>query len=209
MRNVAKAVDLKPSSIYSHFPNGRDEIVTEAFRWSYHSWGVELLEEIDKSENASDLWDKLIDVHVRRQLTIPYHDIWDMLWGMDRISEFLPSECREELRAWLEMLYELMSAAIVDMGFVYNEQSVRLVISILDGVTSWCRWSGREEDLAYHVRTANAITRLILERPDVFEAHPQMALAEAINLQSSKESGLFGHRLGKPHRLPVSPKIGV
>jgi AcrR family transcriptional regulator len=209
MRNVAKSVDLKPSSIYSHFPNGRDEIIVEALRWNYHGWGTELLDNIDKSDNASEVWDRLVDVYVRRQLTIPYHDIWDMLWSMDQISEFLPAACRDELRSWLKMLHDLIGSIIIDMGFVHNEQSVHLVISILDSVTSWCGWSGKEEDLAYHVQTANTITRMILQRHDIFETRPRIVpdYADAMGPRSARERRP-DHNSEELHRLIVSPKIG-
>ncbi|MEH0295485.1 TetR/AcrR family transcriptional regulator [Agrobacterium sp. CCNWLW71] len=170
MRRVATAVNLKPSSIYSHFQNGRNEIISEALRWSYHGWGVEFLATSEKAENANDLWDALITVYVRRQLTISSHDVWDMLWAMDQISEFLPDDCRNEMRVWLSMIHELMRAIIVEMGFEFSEPSLRLVISVLDSATSWCGWSKKPEDLPYHINTAKKITRMILQRKDVFDA---------------------------------------
>lgn len=169
MRRVASAVNLKPSSIYSHFRNGRDEIISEALRWNYHSWGVEFLETAANAENADELWDALIAVYVRRQLSISSHDVWDMLWAMDQISEFLPKDCRDEMRVWLSMIRELMRETIIEMGFDFSEPSLRLVISVLDSATSWCGWSGKIEDLQYHIRTANKVTRLIIQRKDVFD----------------------------------------
>lgn len=44
MRTLGMALNIKPPSIYSHFPGGRDEIVTESLRWHYYNFGILVLE---------------------------------------------------------------------------------------------------------------------------------------------------------------------
>src|SRR6476620_984277 len=56
MRTIANAVNIKPPSLYSHFPDGRDEIVAESLRWHFHQFGVALLDAVSQATSAEDFW---------------------------------------------------------------------------------------------------------------------------------------------------------
>ncbi|WP_024927707.1 MULTISPECIES: TetR/AcrR family transcriptional regulator [unclassified Mesorhizobium] len=171
MRRLAKAVGVKPSSIYFHFPNGRDEIVTESMRWHYYEWGTAFLEAVDQSNDESDVWDAMVRVHLTRQLTLPESDLWDILVAMDRIGGFLPAELREEIDYWLHLFPHMYEAAAYEMGYENCETAVHVVVALLDSATSWCKWSGAKQDLEGHVEHAVAMTRaLLLSQADVVDA---------------------------------------
>lgn len=98
MRGLAKALDVKASSIYFHFPDGRDEIVAQSLRWHYHNWGTAILSAVENSAGASEFWDSMVRTHVKRQLELPESDLWDILVATDRICGFLQPEIRREMR---------------------------------------------------------------------------------------------------------------
>ena len=162
MRRLAKAIGVKASSIYFHFPAGRDEIVTESMRWHYYEWGTAFLAAVDQHDSASEIWDAMVRVHLARQLSLPESDLWDILVAMDRIGGFLPSEIREEIDHWLHLFPRMYEAAALEMGYRNCSTAVHVVVAVLDSATSWCRWSGDEQDLKALVDHATAISRSLL-----------------------------------------------
>ncbi|PBB86844.1 TetR/AcrR family transcriptional regulator [Mesorhizobium sp. WSM3876] len=171
MRRLAKAIGVKASSIYFHFPAGRDEIVTESMRWHYYEWGSAFLEAVDQCDGANEIWDAMVRVHLSRQLSLPESDLWDILVAMDRIGGFLPTEIREEIGYWLQLFPRMYEAAAYEMGYRNCETAVHVVIAVLDSATSWCRWSGDERDLGDQVEHAIAVSRALLSsQSDIAEA---------------------------------------
>lgn len=162
MRRLAKAIGVKASSIYFHFPAGRDEIVTESMRWHYYEWGTAFIDAVDHCDGASEVWDGMVRVHLERQLSLPESDLWDMLVANDRIGGFLPIEIREEIGHWLHLFPRMYEAAAYEMGYRNCETAVHVVVAVLDSATSWCKWSGNEQDLAIQAQQAIGITRALL-----------------------------------------------
>src|SRR5689334_2690352 len=97
MRTLAAAVGLKPPTIYSHFPGGRDEILSNALRWHYNHYAHGLFEDLKNVRAPEESWYALINFHVRQQLQRPENDIWDTLIATDRIAKLLPEGLREEI----------------------------------------------------------------------------------------------------------------
>ena len=162
MRGLAKALDVKPSSIYFHFPDGRDEIVAQTLRWHYHGWGSAILSAVENSASASEFWDSMIRTHVKRQLELPESDLWDILVATDRICGFLQPGIRQEIEHWLQLCVQMYEAAACEMGYNNCEVSARAIMKLLDGVRSWCDWSGPGSDLEACTARAIAMSRAIL-----------------------------------------------
>ncbi|KAA5740510.1 TetR/AcrR family transcriptional regulator, partial [Acinetobacter baumannii] len=88
MRSLAKALNIKAPSIYSHFPDGKDDIVAEFLRWHYYNFGIAMLDVIDTIDDTEQLFNKMVNVHFTRQVTIPESELWDMLVASDRAGQF-------------------------------------------------------------------------------------------------------------------------
>lgn len=162
MRGLAKALNVKASSIYFHFPDGRDEIVAQTLRWHYHCWGSAILSAVENSADPSEFWDSMIRTHVKRQLELPESDLWDILVATDRICCFLQPGIRQEIEHWLQLCVQMYEAAACEMGYNNCEVSARAIIKLLDGVRSWCDWSGPGSDLEACTARAIAMSRAIL-----------------------------------------------
>ena len=162
MRMLGKALDIKAPSVYSHFPGGRDEIVAESLRWHFHQFGTALLAEVDKESSADEYWDALVRVHVVRQLTLPESNLWDLLVASDRMAGFLPDGLRLEVTEWIELHEAMYRAAARALGVESPEEPVRIVVTLLEGATRWCQWSGSDDELPALTRHVVALTRSVL-----------------------------------------------
>lgn len=164
MRSIGAHVDMKAPSIYRHFPNGRDEIVAEAYRWHFYRFATDILEAVDHTADARSFWHTLMAVHLRRQLESPENDMWDILMASDRIGGFLPVEGRREYDEWLALYDQMHAGAALELGYPAEdaEKVARVVVKILDTANEWCRWDGTTEGLRVCVAQAIAISEALL-----------------------------------------------
>lgn len=164
MRTIGERVGVKAPSIYRHFVGGRDEIVTEAFRWHFYRFASAVLEGADGTDNVDDFWNALVQVHLRRQLETSENDLWDILMASDRIAGFLPPETRREYSEWLGLYEQMYAGAAAELGYEFDDVAkfVRVVVKVLDSANEWCRWDGSEQGLRQCVEQAIAISRALL-----------------------------------------------
>lgn len=163
MRNIGERVDIKAPSIYRHF-EGRDEIVTEAYRWHFYRFATVVLEAADRTTDVQGFWSSLVTVHLQRQLESPENDMWDILIASDRIGGFLPPESRREYTEWLGLYDQMYAGAALELGYPADEvgKVVRVVVKVLDTANEWCRWDGTADDLQLCVDQAIAISEALL-----------------------------------------------
>ena len=166
LRMIARAVDIKAPSIYSHFPGGKEELVVDAQRWYFHQFGVALLEAVDATETAEEFWDAMVRVHFTRQLLLPESNLWDLLVATDRMVSVLPETLRAELDTALDLHEAMYRAAAHDMGHVDADGAVRVVLALLEGATRWsARPAGGQVDPA-EISRATRLSRLLLVEGD-------------------------------------------
>ncbi|WP_173009955.1 TetR/AcrR family transcriptional regulator [Mycolicibacterium sp. P9-64] len=163
MRALGERVGVKAPSIYRHF-DGRDTIVAEAYRWHFYRFASALLEAVDRAGDVEEYWNALIGVHVRRQLESPENDMWDILLAGDRIAGFLPSDMRDEYRAWLRLYEQMHEAAVRELGYGSTDvgKFAKIVVKIFDTVGEWCDWDGTERGMQLCIAQAIAISRALL-----------------------------------------------
>lgn len=163
MRALGKEIHLKAPSIYSHFPGGRDEIVAESLRWDYYRFGLAALEAVADCKDGSEFFDAMVRIQLTHQLDRPESDLWDIVVASDRIGGgFLQRDIREEMDHWLRLCARMYETAAQEMGYDNVEAKVRVVMTILNGASSWCGWSGNPKDLEACAEQAIAITRSML-----------------------------------------------
>lgn len=163
MRTIANAVNIKPPSLYSHFPGGRDEIVAESLRWHFHRFGVALLEAVDQAASAEEFWVRMVKLHFTRQVRLPESNLWDLLVATDRMARILPAEVRAQVDDWVNLYQNMYVAAAVDMGFASPEERVKVVMTLLEGATRWASTAADDEELADLADHAVMLSKTILE----------------------------------------------
>ncbi|MFW0775797.1 TetR/AcrR family transcriptional regulator [Paenarthrobacter nitroguajacolicus] len=162
MRTIANAVNIKPPSLYSHFPGGRDEIVADSLRWHFHRFGSALLAAVDQAPSAGEFWDEMVRVHFTRQVTLPESNLWDLLVATDRMAHILPTTLRAQVDDWVTLHQNMYVAAAIDMGFAKPEERVKVVMTLLEGATRWASTDVNEEGLAALTEQAITLSRTIL-----------------------------------------------
>lgn len=147
MRGLARHVNMKAGSLYSHFPGGREEVVNAALRWHFYQFAKGTIEAVETTTDASDFWTTLVDHHVRRQLQDPENDMFDLILSTDRITQFLPDETRQDINHLVDLNAALFKGAALDMGYQGDiDLAVAIVITTLDGVHSWSHWIGNPDE---------------------------------------------------------------
>ncbi|MFK0008211.1 TetR/AcrR family transcriptional regulator [Paenarthrobacter sp. NPDC090520] len=162
MRTIANAVNIKPPSLYSHFPDGRDEIVAESLRWHFHRFGVALLEAVAPADNAEEFWDAMVKLHFTRQVRLPESNLWDLLVATDRMAGVLPKDLRAQVDDWVTLHEEMYIAAARDMGCPDAEEHVRVVMTLLEGATRWAPADCDDAELDVLADRAVTLSRAIL-----------------------------------------------
>lgn len=151
---------MKPPSIYSSFPEGKEEIVAEALRWFTHSLAYDLLAQAEKATSAEEYWAALVQCHLAQQLGRPEPGLWDLLVAADKVARFLNDEVRRDVDRWVRLHEDMYIAAAEEMGFELSDRTVQVILTLLDGAR---RWGGNGESLdELSVRTVR-LTRSILE----------------------------------------------
>lgn len=163
MRTLASAAGVKPPTIYSHFPGGRDEIVSAALRWHHHDFSSAVREGLQGCSSPDQFWHALIRVHIVQQITQPENDLWDMLVATDRLGGFLHPDLRKEVDSWLRFCDYLYESILLDSGHVDACRKARLLRVCFDGAGNWWSWDGTaanlEECVAYATKIAEGIIR--------------------------------------------------
>lgn len=196
MRQLGKAVNVKASSLYFHFPGGRDEIIVESLRSNYSSWGDAVLNAAGRCKSADEAWDSIVRVYTTRQLSMPGHVLWDILLASDNFAQFLPRLIRQEVDRWLFLVEKLLEEVAVEMGHDADALTIRTIIAALDGAPSIFRWNGEASDLVTHAEQAIFISRHVLQM-----SSPQAeAASESLKGSFSRTSSQFGSQ-GTPKPL--------
>ena len=163
MRSLATMVDLKPSTIYSHFPEGKDEIVSSALRWHYHTFALSVRDGFRGCETPIQFWEALIHVHITEQIKRPENDLWDTLMAMDRLGSILPPDLRAAVVEWMDFC-DLMYADIAkSLGYQDITKRAIQIRILLDGANSWWKWDGTEENLRNCISEALKISNGMLK----------------------------------------------
>ncbi|MFI7131361.1 TetR/AcrR family transcriptional regulator [Nonomuraea sp. NPDC050153] len=165
MRTLAKELNIKPPSIYSHFPEGRDEIVAECLRWHFHQFGRALCEAVTDAADAPEFWDAMVRLHFTRQVRLPESNLWDLLVDTDRMVHMLPTDLSEQVMYWIDLYEALFKAAALDMGFPDAERRIKVVMTVLEGSTRWFAPDSSDAELAVGADQAVLISHALLNLP--------------------------------------------
>ncbi|MFC8178827.1 TetR/AcrR family transcriptional regulator [Rhodococcus sp. NPDC057297] len=165
MRTLAKELDIKAPSIYTHFPGGRDEIITESLRWHFLQFSSGLVDAVLETGDASEFWDAMVRFHFIRQVELPESNLWDLIVATDRTAHVLPTELSERVNYWVELYESLYIAAAHDLGVENAGRRVKMVMTLLEGATRWFDLDTSADSVETGAEQALLISRQILSSP--------------------------------------------
>lgn len=165
MRTLAKELDIKAPSIYTHFPGGRDEIITESLRWHFHQFCSALVDAVVDAPDASSFWDDMVRLHFTRQVQLPESNLWDLIVATDRTAHILPADLSEKVARWVDLYESLYIAAALDMGIDDTVRRVKVVNTLLEGASRWFGSDVSTDDVRRGADQAVLISRQILALP--------------------------------------------
>lgn len=163
MRTLGRELDLKAPSLYSSFPQGKDEIIAESLRWFTHRFARDLVAATEATSTPEEYWSALVRFHLAQQLQRPEADLWDLLVATDRVARFLNDEVREEVASWLRLHETMYTAAAEEMGFRLSQETTHMIFTLLEGAGRWAAWGGSEGELESLLDRAVVLSRAILE----------------------------------------------
>lgn len=141
MRSIGAELKIKAPSIYSHFPNGREEITEYCLRWQSRDYCESLLVAVANVQDHHEMWDALVRNHCREMLENPNNRLWDMIVASDRVGRFLPANLRAEMDARVDLFIRLYEAVGEALGQENALEKARAVMSLIDCAEIWCDWS--------------------------------------------------------------------
>lgn len=163
IRGLASSVGLKPPSLYSHFPDGKEQIIGEALKLQIHAFSSAVRDALRPCTTPHEFWSALIRLHVHQQITLPENEMWDILVAKDRLGPFLRQEIRVQLEEWQDFCDFMYQAIAEDMGYDCCVDQARVIRQALDASARWWRWDGSSENLEAASDFATKIASAIIE----------------------------------------------
>jgi len=142
MRSIGLELNLKAPSIYSHFPAGKEEIITYALRWQGARFGRTVIDATRRIQDPVKFFETLVRSHCAMNLESRENGLWDMITSSDRIAKFLPEALREEMTVWLGVCARLYQACGEALGCPQAQIKGRQILALVDGVYSWAIQEG-------------------------------------------------------------------
>lgn len=137
MRSIARAAKIQPASIYSHYENGKEQLVAETLLHAYLEFLRTILRDApDASTAPEDRFGGLLRVHLAFQFRTGWSDLWQVLVENESATEHISPEHRGSLEELQSAYVQLLTALMLEMKSPGNVRlKVRLVIELLNRVT--------------------------------------------------------------------------
>ncbi|ACL38155.1 putative transcriptional regulator, TetR family [Pseudarthrobacter chlorophenolicus A6] len=162
MRTLGRELGVRAPSLYSSFPQGKDQITADSLLWFTHGFAQELLERVQGIQCADDYWAALVRFHVTQQIGSPEPDLWNLLVASDKVAGFLGEGLREELACWQGLHEAMYAAAAEEMGLAVTRQAIQAIFALLDRAAHWSAWDGTAAQLENLADRGVALSRSLL-----------------------------------------------
>lgn len=124
MRAIAKQANLKAGSLYTHFPDGKDEIIHEALISGYADFFRYVVLAVPDELQGVEALRELVSLHVAFQLDNKSNVYSDAVIAADQAGQILPEETREAFESCRQMYFDFIISILDDIGPV-DEVHVR------------------------------------------------------------------------------------
>lgn len=167
MRSIAKEVQMQAPSLYSHYPGGKDELVSETLRWVYTEFLASVLVGVRPEDSADQEFSKVVGNHLRFQMVNEWSSLWETLVEADRAAGFLSSETRELVQGMRSLYASYIAALVEEIGASDNSKTTaKLIIHMLNAAPAWSEPSRNESSIDPLVRfTLGACRAVIFSHP--------------------------------------------
>lgn len=162
MRSLAKALNMKAPSLYAHFPEGRDEIISQTLRWHYHRYGVSLLQALESATSLEECWINTIQAHVENQICQPGSELWDLMIATDKVGGFLQQDLRIEIEKWIEFCERVYFAITEGLNLKPTTENIKVIMTLLDGAKQWAQGQQNEDSISEITQRSKVICEAIL-----------------------------------------------
>ncbi|PRZ42819.1 TetR family transcriptional regulator [Antricoccus suffuscus] len=173
VRKIASAVEMRVATMYSYFPGGKDELVSEAMLQRVQEFYANQASGLRSDDQAIENLRSLVFRHVRWSLDHPKSTpAWEVIVASDRISPVLSEHVRSELERMATDYRALLVRLLLVLGVEAPDTAgfaEMLVILCNDAF----RWTGRGQRL---------------QQPLAAEEFAWIAIRGAINLRDTNRS---------------------
>nr|WP_015062086.1 MULTISPECIES: TetR/AcrR family transcriptional regulator [unclassified Arthrobacter]AFK89597.1 Transcriptional regulator, TetR family [Arthrobacter sp. J3.53] len=133
MRAIATESALKPASIYSHFPGGKDELVCKTVFASYVDFLALVIANTDSKGSAQDQFEHLAAAHFDFQRTNGFVRPGDVNLHADHAPSQLTEAIQQSVNNLRELYRNYIVALITQMsGGLDASSKAEIVVNILD-----------------------------------------------------------------------------
>ncbi|PRB43022.1 hypothetical protein CQ020_05875 [Arthrobacter sp. MYb23] len=115
MRGIAKEVDIKAGSLYSHFEGGKDELIGETLRWNYNEFFLSILRALPEGGTPEEQLRGVVRGHIDFQLSSSWQNLFETLIAADRAGNFLSEATREQVRRRRELYLNYVRAIVTEI----------------------------------------------------------------------------------------------
>jgi AcrR family transcriptional regulator len=162
IRSLAHAVGLKPPTIYSHFEEGKDQIVSEALCLHIHKYGSAMLKAFEPCYTPKSYWNELVKLHIFQIISLPENEMWDLFMNMERINHVLSEDVHIQVMNWNNFYDSTFQLIAQDLGFTCTLTKARAIRQLLDSSARWWQWDGTEEHLLVAYEYGNKLALSVL-----------------------------------------------
>ena len=162
IRSIARVVNIKPPTIYSHFEQGKEQIVSEALRLHAYQYSSKVIQAFEGCQTPKSYWDALVKLHTTQILVCQDNEMWDLFMNMERISHVLDDDLHEQIMQWNDFYDSTFQSISADLGFPCSLVKARAIRQLLDASARWWQWDGTEENILMACEYANKLALTIL-----------------------------------------------
>lgn len=140
VRKIAAKAGMRFATLYSHFPQGKDELISEALLSSLRAFYGHIARSFLPDDSALHILRKIISAHVQWSLDkAVIADAFEVVKRADEISPLLSDDARSTLERLRGSYRTTLRALLEDLG-VAEEHSApvaQIMICICDDAARW------------------------------------------------------------------------
>lgn len=140
MRRIAGRVGMRTATLYSYFPDGKDQLISAALSSLLKAFYRNAAQGLRPGDSSLENLRSLVFLHVRWVLekpkTVP---AWDVVVAADRISPVLTDSVRDELEELKAGYRQLIRRLLEDLGIEHTAAVhwAEMIIVICDEILKW------------------------------------------------------------------------
>lgn len=138
MRQVAAACGIKAASLYSHFPEGKDQLLREGLRVIYDEFLSYLVEPLRDGMDDDAALRTIVTQHVRWQLAEGDKALaWDAAIQQFGVADVLDDDTVAEVREHQALYHLYLKSLVTSLGADDAEDRTIAIVALCDQARRW------------------------------------------------------------------------